>query len=263
MKAATLIQNPTKTIYQKIASQFSKAAAQYELFSRLQQEVGLALLEKSPKANTILDIGCGTAFLASALREKNPEALLISLDISEAMLQQAAAKNKSSLLCANMENLPLESHAFELVFSNMSLQWSSNLAHNLHEIHRALKPGGNCLFSIPGPLTLIELKRSWQQVDHHAHVNDFCSQLLLQQQLLAAGFNPIKLETKHYTLEYASVLELMKHLKTTGTDCVIHQSTFLTGKYKFSKMVEAYEHYRQKNGLIPCTYEIIFVEAKA
>lgn len=263
MKVASLIQEPTKSTYQKIAFHFSKAAAQYELFSQLQQEIGLRLIEKLPKANTILDIGCGTAFLTSTLKKKNPEALLIALDISEEMLQQAATKNKASLLCANMENLPLESHSFELVFSNMSLQWSLNLSHNLYEIHRVLKPGGSCLFSIPGPLSLIELKRSWQQVDQHTHVNDFCSQLLFQQALLAAGFKKFKLETKHYTLEYASVLELMKHLKTTGADCVIHQSAVLTGKHKFSKMVEAYEHYRQENGLIPCSYEIIFVEAEA
>ena len=259
--------NPTTphSHYRKVAAHFSKAAKQYEKAAELQHEVGHRLLSEAQfntKPKSILDLGCSTGYFAEELQRLFPDAELYLLDISMDMLEQAKDKNHSAILCANMEELPFANHSVDLIFANMSLQWSSNFSENLAEIQRILTPGGTCLFSMPGPLSLIELKRSWQAVDNATHVNHFQSLLSTQQALQHLGFKDIKLYDKCYELEYSSVIAMMQHLKATGADCVLENGLSLTGKTKFKQMIDHYESLRKSNALLPCTYEIIFGQVR-
>lgn len=254
--------------YQKIEQRFSRAASEYEKAAKLQREVGHALLdalqeniysgERNPPQR-IIDLGCGTGYFSHALQQLFPEAELMSLDISSAMLEQAAHKNSSDLVRADMECLPFSANSVDLVWANMSLQWSVHLSESFKEIRRVLKPGGFCFFSLPGPLSLMELKRSWKAVDEAAHVNEFPHPLWLQQYLSALHFQDIALHSQSYPLEYNNLVELMRHLKEIGANTVLHARKTLMGKQRLKRCMEAYEHYRKPNGLLPCSYDIVFV----
>ncbi len=258
---------PRASAYQqkKIALHFSKAALQYENAALLQREIGVELMasiDRKSAPQAILDLGCSTGHFSQKLKENFPDAHIIAMDIAPAMLAQAKQKILKNLLLATMEELPLVNNSIDLIFANMSLQWSSDLLSNLFELKRVLKPTGQCLFSVPGPHTLIELKHSWQQVDHSTHVNQFTNLLTIQHHLQTVGFKDIILRHKNYELEYHSVIAMMQHLKATGADCLLSQGHPLTGKTKFKQMIESYEKLRKVNGLLPCTYEITFAEAR-
>ncbi len=253
--------------YQKIEQRFSRAASQYERSANLQRDVGHALLDSLKKCvqagernslQNIVDLGCGTGYFSRLLKQLFPEAELVALDISSAMLEQAAHKNSSDVVRADMGCLPFPANSVDLVWANMSLQWSVCLSESFKEIRRVLKPGGFCFFSLPGPLSLMELKRSWKAADEAVHVNEFPHPLWLQQYLSALHFQDIALHSQSYPLEYKSLVELMRHLKEIGANTVLHTRKTLMGKQKLKHCVEAYEHYRKPNGLLPCRYDIIF-----
>ncbi len=62
---------------------------------------------------------------------------------------------------------------FDLVFSNLAMQWCDDVGSVLSEFRRVLKPGGLLVFTTFGPDTLKELRASWQSVDDAVHVNAF------------------------------------------------------------------------------------------
>ncbi|HYF97867.1 MAG TPA: malonyl-ACP O-methyltransferase BioC [Coxiellaceae bacterium] len=264
MKELDLPASMTSSHSRKVANYFSKAATQYENVAHLQRKIGyelLSLLNTNTNLDRILDLGCSTGYFIAEIKRLLPKSSILALDVAMAMLQQNSQRKSAHLVCANMEELPLITHSVDLIFANMSLQWSSQLGANFCEIKRILKSKGYLLFSVPGPQTLIELKQSWQAVDKHAHVNSFPDQSSLQHQLQEAGFKKIILKQKTYELEYPSVIAMMQYLKATGTDCVLAQRSSLTGKTKFKQMLTQYEMFRKANNLLPCTYEIIFGEA--
>jgi ubiquinone/menaquinone biosynthesis C-methylase UbiE len=100
----------------------------------------------------ILDIGTGPGGLLLALRAEFPEAQLIGLDISAAMLDRArrnirrAAQGRSSggidLVLADAQGLPFDDDTFDVVVSTGSIHHWKDAVAGLSEAHRVLKAGG-------------------------------------------------------------------------------------------------------------------------
>lgn len=249
----------------KIKQSFAAASATYDGDAALQRSVGKALLDIIDTTNltgTLLDLGCGTGFLTSALLAQGS---IIALDIALPMLQVTRRKLVDAAnigyLCADAEQLPLIEQSVDGVFSNLALQWCVNLDAVFADIKRVLKPGGRLAFSIFGPQTLQELKAAWSEVDDYSHVNEFYSVQQLTRFLRQTGFTEIKLESKLYLSSYDSVLALMKELKHIGAHNVIaERNKSITTKTRMQRMIAAYERQRSNN-LIPATFEVIMVSA--
>ena len=165
------------------------------------------------------------------------------------------------LLCADAEFLPLRDGSVNHVFSNLALQWCSNLEAVFTDIKRLLKPEGSVIFSTFAPQTLQELKTAWASVDDYAHVNDFYNAAQLKQFLQKAGFVNIDITCTLYTPEYESVLELMQELKHIGAHNVREKrNKHCTSKTAMRRMMTAYEIHRV-NGKIPASFEVFRVVA--
>jgi ubiquinone/menaquinone biosynthesis C-methylase UbiE len=101
------------------------------------------------EAPVALDVACGTGISTFALIEKTGgKGEFHGVDISEGMLdvarRSAEAKGIKNVQFAkgDAENLDYPDAKFDVVISNMSLQFFPDKLRALAEMHRVLKPGG-------------------------------------------------------------------------------------------------------------------------
>jgi malonyl-CoA O-methyltransferase len=244
---------------------FEQAAESYDAAAVLQQEVAQRLLERLDlmklEPARVLDLGCGTGHCIPALMSRYKRADIVALDIAHPMLEQARSRGRwlrrPRCVCADAECLPFEDGAFDLVFSNLMLQWCVDIDAAFAELQRVLRPGGLLLFTSFGPDTLKELRNSWAQVDGHTHVNAFLDMHDVGDALVKTRFADPVMDVERITLTYPDVWKLMRELKQVGAHNVTAgRPRGLTGKSHMQQLVNAYEGYRQAN-VLPASYEIV------
>jgi malonyl-CoA O-methyltransferase len=249
---------------------FEQAAGRYDEVAVLQREVGERLLDRLDliklQPARVLDVGAGTGRAARALQKRYRKAEVIALDLAPGMLRHA--KQRGSLwrpircVCADAEALPLASQSCDMVFSNFTLQWCHDLDRVFAECMRVLRPEGLLMFSTLGPDTLHELRRSWEAVDGYSHVNRFIDMHDIGDGLVRARFADPVLDMEYFTLTYAHAHELMRDLKTLGAHNVTAgRRRGLTGRGALTRMAQAYESFRDPQGRLPATYEVVYGHA--
>ncbi len=99
--------------------------------------------------HSVLDLGCGTATLAIALKLRHPDAQIFGLDADSEILKIARTKaNKAGvelvLEQGYAEDLPYPDVAFDRVLSSLFFHHLTTVGklRALREIHRVLKPRG-------------------------------------------------------------------------------------------------------------------------
>lgn len=254
---------------QRIRDAFDKAADSYDESAVLQKEVCSRLLERLEVINLepewVLDAGTGTGEAVSGLQEKYQHSNLVLLDLSERMLEKAMLQNTRDreiyTVCGDVESLPFAEKSFDLVFSNLTLQWCNDVGAALQEFKRILKPGGLLMFTTFGPDTLKELRASWLAVDEAVHVNSFIDMHDIGDGLLYSGFAEPVMEAEHITVNYSDVDILMNDLKAIGANVTAqgHRRGLMT-RNMLSKLRAAYEQFRH-NQVLPATYEVIYGHA--
>lgn len=248
---------------------FGRAAASYDAASALQREVGERLLENAEHARTaptrILDLGAGTGRVAALLRRRHPAARVVACDAAHGML--VAARRRAGWwkpfdrVCAEAEHLPFGEAAFDLVYSNLCLQWCPDLPRVFGELRRVLAPGGLLLVSTFGPATLIELREAWAAADAAPHVNRFVDIARFGDALLAAGFRDPVLDREEMTVRHRDARAVMRELKAIGaSNADAARPRGLGGRARLGRALAAYEAQRV-DGAIPATYEVIYALA--
>jgi len=253
-----------------LARAFDLASGSYDAAAALQERVRLELLSRlddlkvEPRA--ILDLGAGTGHGARALKRRFPGAVVVAVDIAPGMLERARGQSRwlrrFERVRADAYALPFGDGTFDLVFSNLMLQWCDDLDAVFGEIARVLKPGGLLLFSTFGPDTLGELREAWSQAgDASNHVNHFFDAHALGSALLHASLAEPVLDVDRIVEEYADVVSLMRELKAIGAHNVTRgRARGLTGRGRLAAMTQAYEALR-RNGQLPATWEVIHASA--
>ena len=244
---------------------FEQAAQSYDAAAVLQQEVAQRLLERLDlmklEPARVLDLGCGTGYCIPELMSRYKRADIVALDIARPMLEQARRRgrwlHRPRCVCGDAERLPFEDESFDLVFSNLMLQWCVDLDVAFAELQRVLRPGGLLLFTSFGPDTLKELRDSWAQVDGDTHVNAFLDMHDVGDALVKTRFADPVMDVERITVTYPDVWKLMRELKQIGAHNVTAgRPRGLTGKSHMQQLVNAYERYRQAE-VLPASYEIV------
>jgi malonyl-CoA O-methyltransferase len=164
---------------------------------------------------------------------------------------------------ADARALPFEDGSFDLVFSNLMLQWLLPPDRALAEMRRVLRPGGLLLASSFGPETLRELRAAWSAADAGVHVNEFIDVHDLGSALARAGFAEPVLDVDRHLRHYADARALMRELKALGARNVdARRARGLTGPRAFARMVDAYGSMRTAQG-VPATWQVVHVVAWA
>lgn len=107
------------------------------------------LVQEAPA--TVLDVGCGPGNSTQALSVRFPQADILGIDSSEAMITaaKAALPDLSFTLCDASTGLPALGRTFDLVFSNACLQWIPDHPALLRALFDILTPGGCLAVQIP------------------------------------------------------------------------------------------------------------------
>jgi len=215
-----------------ICRRFSRAAATYDEHARLQMELAAelaAVLSRSPAADQpqlILEIGCGTGSYTSLLAGRFPQAEVVALDFSQSMIDATAAKMTDRpdlrLVCDDGEKFLANQQGeelYDLITSNATLQWFSDLRGSLENIAKLLKAGGYLLATVFGPQTLQELSLGLaaifgRNIDLAAHAFPDYEEL---RALLASFFAQVYMERKTIQRRYPCSLDLLMQIKKTGT----------------------------------------------
>ena len=256
--------------FDAVREAFQRAAPHYDRHAVLQQEVEQRLLQRldyfTLEPAVVLDLGCGTGVASHALAQRYPAAQVIGLDWAPAMLAQGRDRPASGaspgMVCADMRQLPIAPGSVDLVFSNLAVQWVTDLGSLFAGLRRVLRPGGLLLFSSFGPDTLYELREAWSQVDELPHVNRYMDMHHVGDGLVSAGFRDPVMDTQRIVLQYREVRDLMRDLKGIGAhNAALQRASGLTGKGVLAGVLDAYDGFR-RDGYYPATYEVIIGAAR-
>lgn len=259
-----------------LARAFSRAGRGYDAAAPLQATVRKELLARldffTLEPRVVLDVGCGTARGAEALRARFGGARVLGVDLAPGMLQAARARMRSwrtlpwrrlPLLCADAAALPIATGSVDLLYSNLMLQWCDDLPRVFAEWQRVLRPGGLLLFSSFGSETLQELRGAWAAADETAHVSLFTDMPGLGRALASAGFAEPVLDRELVLEHQPSVRTLMDALRAIGAgNALADRRRALTGAGRLRAMQANYEALRQPAGL-PVSWELLFGAAFA
>jgi trans-aconitate 2-methyltransferase len=115
--------------------------------TRPSRDLAARIEVESPK--DLVDIGCGPGNSTRVLRERWPESSILGLDSSEAMIEQArkdCPEGKWIVADAAAFDAP---EAYDVVFSNATLQWIPCHETLVPRLFAALRPGGALAVQVP------------------------------------------------------------------------------------------------------------------
>lgn len=260
----------------QVRRNFARAAATYDDAAVLQREIGSRMLERLDYVRIVpqrvVDLGCGTGAGLTALQQRYPQATLVGIDLSEAMLRAGRAQRvrlnwllpflrgrRVSLVGGDAASLPLASRSIGLLWSNLMMHWLDDPLTVFRELHRVLDVGGLLMFSTFGPDTLKELRASFH--DAYAHTQRFTDMHDYGDMLLECGFADPVMDAERVTLTYADFDRLLSDLRRSGANCAMHsRRRGLTTGQAWAAVRAAYQE-RARDGLLPATFEVVYGHA--
>lgn len=235
---------------------FNRAAKTYDAHSLTQQDACSLLINalKPIKSNfnTMIDLGCGSGLSTQLLTKSFQYKKLSAIDISDELMVIAQQRLKHVPVdFLNMDfNFLNQLHTqWDLVFSNMSLQWSHSFKNLLQIVLQQLTTSGIFAFSIPLSGTFCELKSNAR---NHYYTHDAVIEDLSQN-----GLECLNSFTQQYVNYYDSAISALKAIKATGANHLFNKTIKSLKSRSY-----IHEIYQSSQTASTLTYQIGFYIAK-
>ena len=241
----------------RVAHAFSRAAPRYDELASAQRQIAQRLWDSLPhNASKILDMGCGTGYWTQQLAERYPQARLTGLDIAPGMLEQARQRHGERIRWqpGDAAALPFGKQTFDLIFSNLAVQWCRDIGTVMDELYRVLTAGGQAHITTLLPGTLEEVAFAWQrpeallQTPNHASVER------------AIGKSGLTITWQTATVErfyYADLQTVMASIKGVGAQLPRAQSNLTRADIAAAQA--RFEQLREREGL-PVSYHCLTLQ---
>jgi ubiquinone/menaquinone biosynthesis C-methylase UbiE len=201
---------------------------------RALQEVEDLLGRRVRAGETVLDVGCGTGWLAAGLPRALPGLPMIGVDLSRGMLERARAAGAWPLLRADAQRLPLATASVDLIVTRGVLHHLPNVPAALTEWRRVLRPGGAVVITCePTPIadahaaTLVRallrvLRRPltpeedfWEVASMAANLHVF-TPARLAAMATDAGYREVSLSTSYFCVTLLLTASYVTHGRRAG-----------------------------------------------
>jgi malonyl-CoA O-methyltransferase len=244
---------------------FDRACRTYDAAAAVQGEIRTRMLERLDivrlQPTTVLDLGAGTGHASRELKRRYPSAQVIALDSSLAMLRASAPQQRFlrrfAPVCGDAHRLPVRSQSFDLVLSNLLLEWCHEPDAVFGEVARVLRPKGLFTFTTVGPDTLKEVRELWRGVDPFTHVHRFIDMHDLGDALLRAGFAEPVMDTERLTVTYRDLSTLLDEIRGSGARNIAQGRPHgLTGRAR-GALVRSRSEELVRNGPLCVSVEVI------
>ena len=218
----------------------------------------------------ILDMGCGTAAGYFAVKNALPDIRFdyTGMDFAEGLLGQAKAKLAGEvdadgifLVCGDAEYPPFKDKKFDIIFSNMTLQWLNNPDNFIKGCAGALEDGGIIILSFLVAGTLKELKdiyagesmgkyafRQLHSFPEKEHITDIAER---------KGLKTLYSESMDYVEYGESSAKLLKKINMLGAKNA--EGTRGRDAASLRRILAAYDSLYKKDGSVYCTYKIAYL----
>ncbi len=206
-------------------------ADKYDSVKAPQVDAGRELirLAQVKKADSVLDIGCGTGKLSIELASLASKGSVMGIDPSEEMLKKArevsAQVPNLRLLKGCAEEMDFEGF-FDLAFSNSALQWVKKQHQAAQRTCKALKQGGRIAFQMPAKDFCHEFFEyvglATRRLGFERFFEGFESpwRFVTKEEyaglLKDAGFSDVKVFYKDYRLAFGSIREILDWWSSAG-----------------------------------------------
>lgn len=243
-----------------------------EIGRRMQER--MEVIRLAPRG--ALDLGCGHGQGLAALRARFPDAQIAGLDISGAMLREAAQRDPQrqpgwlgrmlgkrptfDLVQGDLATLPFEAASFDLLWSNLALHWHPEPHQVFPEWHRVTRDDGLVLFSLFGPDTLREVRDAFAEVDLDAHTLRFVDMHDIGDMLVHGGWSTPVMDMETLTVTYETPEALLREVRAFG-GMRRPGGAGLRGRRWYRAVLDALERRRTADGVIPLTFEIVYGHA--
>jgi ubiquinone/menaquinone biosynthesis C-methylase UbiE len=137
------------------------------------------IISRTPKsARTILDVGCGSAWVAAHFCQADSEMLVVSMDISVRNPMQAQQRypfDNHATLSADVYALPFATASFDCIIASEVIEHTPDPKLFITSLLRVLKPSGRLIITTPYHENInfslcVHCNRA---TPHHAHLHTF------------------------------------------------------------------------------------------
>ncbi len=218
-----------------IIERFKKNLKNYNIEAIVQKNMASEMIEnliklKGNEYNKILEFGCGTGFLTKQIVENILYSEFYVNDIVEECKKYIDSLNKAIIfLSGDIEIINIPSY-FDLIISNAVFQWLKYPENFFKKIFLSLNKNGIFCFSTFGKDNFLELKNlnlPYLEYRSSEKINEIASKY----------FNLLSFYEQKVYLYFASPIDVLKHIKKTGTNGI---TTFKFTKATLDKFIIEY-----------------------
>ena len=241
----------------RVAHAFSRAAPRYDTLATAQRHIGEMLWGTlPPHAYNVLDMGCGTGVWTQRLAERYPNARITGLDLAPGMLGQARQRYGESIHWqpGDAAAQPFDKRSFDLVFSNLAVQWCPDIGAVMEELYRVLTPGGQAHITTLLPGTLEEIAFAWQRPEALLQTPDRAS---VESAILDHGLTITRQTTTVERFYYPDLKAVMASIKGVGAQIARPQASL--SRNDIAAAQARFEQLRQPEGL-PVSYHCLTLQ---